>query len=317
MEKPKISVITPVYNEEESLPMFFGRVTAIMDKTGYPYEIIAVNDGSKDRSAEILAEHCKADKRIKAINLSRNFGQQPAFLCGLKNCGGECAILIDADLQDPPEIFPEMIAKWQEGYDVVHGIRKKRRGETIFKKFTSAAFMNALSDMSGVAMPKGSGEFKLYDRKVINAILSLPERSRYLRIQTAWVGFKEAFVEFDRAERELGETKFTVKKMLKTAETGIIPYSNKPLFISLKVGVFTGLCSLAAFIAFIVLACIGKPLPLVAWLFPSIGLALSVLLSANGITNVYLGYVYDEVKRRPVYIERDKINFGDENDNDR
>lgn len=314
MSKPKISVITPVYNEEECLPEFFRRVGAIMDETGYPYEIIAVNDGSNDRSFEIMAEYCKTNKRIKAIGLSRNFGQQPAFLCGLANCSGDCAILIDADLQDPPEIFPDMIAEWSKGYDVVHGIRRKRRGETIFKKFTSAAFMSALSDMSGIKMPKGSGEFKLYDRKVINAILSLPERNRYLRIQTAWVGFKETYVEFDRAERELGKTKFTVKKMLKTAEAGIIPYSKKPLSLSLKTGMFLGVCSIAAFITFAVLAIIGYALPLTAWIFPSIGVAVSLLLGANGISNVYLGYIYDETKHRPVYVVRDKINFEDDND---
>ena len=310
--KTVISVITPVYNEQESMPTFFKRVTAVMEKIGLPYEIIAVNDGSSDKSAEIIRDFCEKDKRIKTVEFSRNFGQQAAFLCGLENCSGDCAILLDADLQDPPEVFPEMIEKWKEGYDVVHGVRRVRKGETFFKKFTSAAFLKVLSNSSGIKVPANSGEFKLYDRKVINAVISLPERSRYLRIQTAYVGFKQAFVEFDRAERERGKTKFTLKKMIKTAETGIIPYSKKPLFLPLKLGAFIGICSIAAFITFIVLACTGCGLPLVAWLFPTVGLSTSLLLIAVGVASVYIGYSYDETKHRPIYIEREKINFEDE-----
>lgn len=312
-----VSVITPVFNEQESLPVFFERVTAIMESMGEPYEIIAVNDGSKDKSAEIIREHCKNDPRIKTVEFSRNFGQQAAFLCGLEYCSGKCAILIDADLQDPPELFPEMLKKWREGYEVVHGVRKVRKGETFFKKLTSKAFMHVLSSSSGINLPDNSGEFKLYDRKVIDAVLSLPERSRYLRIQTAFVGFKEAFVEFDRSERELGKTKFTLKKMLKTAEAGIIPYSKKPLTLSLKLGVMLNICSIAAFIVFIVLAATGNGLPLTAWLFPSLGLCTSLTLIAIGVAGVYLGYAYDEAKHRPIYIVREKINFGETADGKR
>lgn len=309
--KPTISIITPVYNEHECLPTFFKRVIPIMEKMGLPFEIIAVNDGSKDDSEQILREACKKDSRVKAVNFSRNFGQQAAFLCGLKNCSGDCAILIDADLQDPPELFPEMVEKWKEGYDVVHGVRRVRKGESFFKKFTSSLFIKLLTKQSGLDIPKNSGEFKLYDRKVIDTICALPEKSRYLRVQVAWAGFKQTSVEFDRDERTEGETKFTLKKMLKTAEAGIVPYSQKVLKLSGKVGVAFGILSLLAFATFTVLTCIGTILPLEVWLFPSIGLATSIILISNGITDLYLNYLYEDVKARPVYVERDKINFGD------
>lgn len=307
--KPTISIITPVYNEHESLPLFFKRVIPIMEKIGLPFEIIAVNDGSRDDSEQILREQCQIDKRVKAVNFSRNFGQQAAFLCGLKNCSGDCAILIDADLQDPPEIFPEMIEKWNEGFDVVHGVRRVRKGESFFKKFTSTAFIKFLSRASELDLPDNTGEFKLYDRKVIDTICALPERSRYLRVQVAWAGFKQTSVEFDRDERLVGETKFTLKKMLKTAEAGIVPYSPKVLKLSGKVGIIGAVLSALAFVTFIVLACVGISLPLTAWLFPAIALASSAILISNGITDLYLGYLYEDVKARPIFIERDKINF--------
>ncbi|MBQ7373968.1 MAG: glycosyltransferase family 2 protein [Clostridia bacterium] len=313
--KPTISIITPVYNEQDCLPNFFKRVIPIMEKIGLPFEIIAVNDGSKDDSEKILRDECQKDGRVKAVNFSRNFGQQAAFLCGLKNCSGDCAILIDADLQDPPELFPEMIEKWKEGFEVVHGVRRVRKGESFFKKFTSSLFINLLSKKSGFNLPKNSGEFKLYDRKVIDVICSLPERSRFLRVQVAWAGFRQTAVEFDRGERTEGETKFTLKKMLKTAEAGIVPYSPKTLKTSGKLGIVGLILSLLAFATFIVLTClsdvVGFTLPLTAWLFPTISLATSIILISNGITDLYLGYLYEDVKARPVYIERDKINFGE------
>ena len=309
--KPTISIITPVYNEHECLPTFFKRVIPIMEQIGLPFEIIAVNDWSKDDSAEILRAQCQKDKRCKAVNFSRNFGQQAAFLCGLKNASGDCAILIDADLQDPPELFPAMIEKWKEGNDVVHGIRRVRKGESFFKKFTSTMFIKLLSKSSGLDIPENSGEFKLYDRKVIDAICNLPEKSRYLRVQIAWVGFKQATVEFDRDERTEGETKFTLKKMVKTAEAGIVPYSPKVLKLSGKIGLIGGVLSCLAFATFIVLACFGITLPLTAWLFPTIAVATSIILVSNGITDLYLNYLYEDVKARPVYIEREKINFED------
>lgn len=311
MEKPIISIVTPVYNEEESLPAFYERVVPIMEKIGLPFEIIAVDDGSRDRSLEIITEHCKNDPRLKCVSFSRNFGQQAAFFCGLSSCSGDAAILIDADLQDPPETFPEMIAKWQEGYDVVHGVRRVRKKESLFKKASSAMWINMTRKLSELDIPKNVGEFKLYGRKVIDAIIALPERSRSLRTEVAWVGFKQTSVEFDREERKAGETKFTLKKMIRFAEQSTIPYSPKVLKFSGKLGIFGAVLSLAAFITFIVLAAIGKPLPLEAWLFPTIGLACSILLISRGISDLYLAYMYEDIKNRPIYIANKKINFDD------
>ncbi|MBE5742569.1 MAG: glycosyltransferase family 2 protein [Clostridiales bacterium] len=309
MTKPTISIVTPIYNEQECLPNFFKRVIPIMENIGLPFEIIAVNDGSKDKTPQILREQCQKDSRVKAINFSRNFGQQAAFLCGLKNCSGDCAILIDADLQDPPELFSSLIEKWKEGYEVVHGVRKVRKGESFFKKFTSSLFIKLLTKSSGLDIPPNSGEFKLYDRKVIDAICGLPERSRYLRVQVAWVGFRQTSIEFDRDERTAGETKFTLKKMLKTAEAGIVPYSPKVLKLSGKLGVVGCILSLLTFAVFTILAILKTALPLTAWLFPSIALATSIILISNGITDLYVGYLYEDVKARPIYIESEKINF--------
>lgn len=315
MEKPVISIITPVYNEEESLPTFYDRVVPVMEKTGLPFEIIAVDDGSRDKSLEIISEHCKNDRRLKCVSFSRNFGQQAAFFCGLSYCSGDAAILIDADLQDPPEIFPEMIAKWQEGYDVVHGVRRVRKKESLFKKASSAIWINLTRKLSDLDIPRNVGEFKLYGRKVIDAILSLPEKSRSLRTEVAWVGFKQTSVEFDRDERKAGETKFTLKKMIRFAEQSTIPYSPKVLKLSGKVGIFGVILSLAAFITFIVLTATGNPLPLTAWLFPAIALALSITLISDGITDIYLAYMYEDIKNRPIFIAAKKINF-DEDEND-
>lgn len=315
MEKPVISIITPVYNEEESLPAFYERVIPVMEKIGLPFEIIAVDDGSKDKSLEIISARCKNDRRLKCVSFSRNFGQQAAFFCGLSNCSGDAAILIDADLQDPPEIFPEMIAKWQEGYDVVHGVRRVRKKESLFKKASSAMWINLTRKLSDLDIPKNVGEFKLYGRKVIDAILSLPERSRSLRTEVAWVGFKQTSVEFDRDERKAGETKFTLKKMVRLAEQSTIPYSPKVLKLSGKIGILEAVLSLAAFIAFIVLAATGNPLPLVAWVFPAIALANSITLISDGITDIYLAYMYEDIKNRPIFIAAKKINFDEDENN--
>ena len=308
-DKPTVSIVTPVYNEKESLPRFFERVIPVMESIGLPFEIVAVSDGSRDGSEEILREYCAKDERVKAVFFSRNFGQQAAILCGFANASGDAVICIDADLQDPPEIFPRMIEKWQEGYEIVHGKRNVRKGESFLKKFTSTMFMKVLRNFSGLDVPQNTGEFKLYDRKVVDAIVALPERSRYLRAQATWVGFRSAEVCFDREERAVGETKYNYTKMIKLAESGIVPYSPKLLHLPGRVGRFGVAASLVCYLVFIVLACVGKPLPLVAWLFPTVFFCTSVLLALSSVTDLYLGYMYDELKRRPVYIEREKINF--------
>ena len=305
----KYSIVVPVYNEEQALPLFYERIIPVMDQTKENYEIIFVNDGSKDNTYNILVDLAKKDKKIKVIDFSRNFGQQAALLSGFTESKGEAVIDIDVDLQDRPEAILEMIAKWKEGYEVVHGRRTVREGETFFKKFTSTAYTKFVASITGLNIPAKVGDFKLFDRKVIDTICSLPEHNRFLRGITSWVGYKQTFVEFDRDKRSAGETKYNVKKLLKLAKDGIVANSDYPLSLPLKHGVFTAFISLICFLTFIVLACFKIFLPLTAWLFPSITLVASILMIHTGLTNLYISRIYDEVKGRPNYIIREKLNF--------
>ena len=305
----KYSIIVPVYNEEQAIPLFYERIIPIMEQTKETYEIIFVNDGSKDNTYHILVELANKDKRIKVIDFSRNFGQQAALLSGFKESKGDAVIDIDVDLQDRPEAILEMIQKWKEGYEVVHGRRTTREGETFFKKFTSTAYTKFVSTITGLHIPEKVGDFKLFDRKVINTICSLPEHNRFLRGITSWIGYKQTFVEFDRDKRIAGETKYNVKKLVKLAKDGIVANSDYPLSLALKHGTLICLLSVICFLTFIALACFKIFLPLTAWLFPSITLISSILMIQNGLTNLYISRIYDEVKGRPNYIIREKINF--------
>ncbi len=306
----KYSIIVPAYNEEKSLRLFYEAVTPIMESTGESYEMIFINDGSTDKTQEILREFSSADKRVKVCNFSRNFGQQAAFLCGLETATGDAVIAMDADLQDPPEVALQMIDKWKEGYEIVHGRRKKRTGETVFKKATAYLYYRFMRKITKMDMPKDVGDFKLYDRKVVNAILSMGEHDRLLRAQAAWVGFKQTFVEFDRPERVAGETHYTFKKMVKLAEAGIFPNTDYTLTLPIKLGFFLSLASLACFIVFTVLACCGIGFGgLTAWLFPSIGLAVGLILGCQGLANMHVNMIYKEVQNRPKYIISEKYNI--------
>ena len=306
----KYSIVVPAYNEEKSLQLFYDAVTPMMESTGEEFEMIFVNDGSKDETRNILNGLAEKDARVKACHFSRNFGQQAALLCGLEHASGEAIIAMDADLQDPPEVALQMIEKWKEGYDVVHGKRRKRKGETIFKKATAHIYYRFMRKITGMDMPKDVGDFKLYDRKVVDAILSMPEHDRLLRAQTTWVGFKQTIVEFDRPERVAGETHYTLKKMIKLAQAGVFPNTDYTLTLPIKLGVGLGLLSGLCFVTFIVLACLNVSFGgLTAWLFPSIGLATSILLVCQGLAGMHTGMIYKEVQNRPRYIVAEKKNL--------
>lgn len=306
---PKYSIIVPVYNEEQAIPLFYERIIPVMDTTKETYEIIFINDGSRDNTYSILKDLANKDKRIKVIDFSRNFGQQAAILCGFKEAKGQAVINIDVDLQDRPEAILEMISKWKEGYEVVHGRRTVREGETFFKKFTSTAYTKFVATITGLSIPAKVGDFKLFDRSVIDTICDLPEHNRFLRGITSWVGYKQTFVEFDRDKRVAGETKYNVKKLFKLAKDGIVANSDYPLSLSLKHGITLTILSSLCFATFIVLACFKIVLPLTAWLFPTIAFIASILMIHNGLTNLYISRIYDEVKGRPNYIVREKINI--------
>ena len=306
----KYSIVVAVYNEEKSLPIFYSTVKPMMDGLNEDYEMIFVNDGSRDKSEEILREIAANDERVKVCTFSRNFGQQAALLCGLEKSCGEAVIAMDADLQDPPEVALQMIEKWKEGYDIVHGKRRKRKGETVFKRASAALFYRLTRKITGIDMPADVGDFKLYDRKVVDAILSLGEHDRLLRAQTAWVGFKQTSIEFDRPERVAGETHYTLKKMVNLAASGIFPNTDYPLTLSFKLGLVFGIASVLCMITFIILSCSGVNYGgLVAWLFPTISLALSVYLINAYFTNVYVYMTYRETQNRPKYIVRETLNF--------
>ncbi|MBQ7163918.1 MAG: glycosyltransferase family 2 protein [Clostridia bacterium] len=312
MKGIKYSVVVAAYNEEESLPLFFSKVVPLFETLGETFEIIITNDGSSDGTEDILAQRCAADKRVKGINFSRNFGQQAALLAGLKESRGDAVIVMDADLQDPPEVALEMIEKYKEGYDIVHGRRKKRPGESVFKKVTARLYYKFIHRISNPKVPENVGDFKLYSRRAVDAILSLPERNRLIRAQAAWVGFRQTFVEFDRPARAVGETKYTLKKMVKLASDGIISNSYYPLYLALKAGILLGVLSAAAFLTFIILAICGVYLPLAAWLFPTVTLLFAIHLTIKGLTDIYTARIYDEVKNRPVYVIKDKFNSNED-----
>lgn len=306
----KYSIVVPAYNEEATLRLFYQTTVPAFETLNEEFEIIFVNDGSTDTTQEILAELAKADERIKVCRFSRNFGQQAALLCGMEQASGDAVIAMDADLQDSPKVALEMIEKWKQGYEIVHGKRRTRKGESAFKKRTADTFYKLASKITGLDIPQNVGDFKLYDRKVVNAILSMGEHDRLLRAQTAWVGFKQTFVEFDRPERVAGKSHYTLKKMVKLAQSGILPNTEAGLTLPIKLGIFLGVASVACFITFIVLACLRIDFGgLTAWLFPTIGLASSITLICQGMANLHTAMIYREVQNRPKYIVAEKLNL--------
>ncbi len=306
--KPTISLVTPCYNEQDIVADFYGAVTPVMQSLNEEYEIIFVNDGSKDNTLDRLSELADKDKHVKVISFSRNFSQQNAIYCGLKYASGQAVIVMDVDLQDPVEVIPAMVSKWREGYEVINGKRTKRKGETVFKKFTSWLYIRIMRKMTGLDVPTEVGDYKLYDRKVIDAILSLPEHNRFMRNMSVWTGFKQTNVEFERNARTKGETKYTLTKMVKLSVSSILPYTSRPLLWSLWLGFTLSTLSELAFVALIVLQCtIG--LPLVTWLFPTITLIGGMILTHMGIANMYSAHIYEEVLDRPQYIVSSTINI--------
>ena len=316
--KPTISIVVPVYNEEPVLVELYRRVRQVMDQTGESWELILVNDGSTDGSAEVMRQLYEEDPQVKGISFSRNFGFQEAVTAGLAHSRGEAIVLSDADLQDPPEVIPEMIALWREGYEVVYGVRAQREGETWFKKFTAKAFYRTIYRITSVDIPLDTGDFRLMDRRVVQAILRMPERHRFLRGMVPWVGFKQTGVRYDRQARYAGESKFqSVSQMLPFALDAITSFSYFPLQMATYLGFLIAAISLVAILVVISLRLFGQSdeltgqaTTLVAVLFLG-----GVQLISLGIIGEYLGRIYDEVKGRPLYLVDKKWGFdSDESD---
>ncbi len=304
------SVIVPLYNEELVIGESYKRLKKVMDCAEDNYEIIFVNDGSKDKTRDKVEEICKNDERIKLINFSRNFGHQAAITAGMDLALGDAVIVIDADLQDPPEVILKMIEKWKEGYEVVYGKRIKREGETLFKKITAKLFYRVLKSMTTVNIPVDTGDFRLIDRKVCDALIALPEKNRYVRGLVSWVGYKQTSVEFVRQERFAGETKYPFKKMMKLAFDGITAFSYKPLVIAGYFGGLTFLIGVIATIVVIIRDMINRTEVINFGLILAMNVMMfGMTLGSIGIMGQYIGRIFDESKGRPIYIIDSTTNY--------
>jgi glycosyltransferase involved in cell wall biosynthesis len=308
--KPEISVVVPCFNEDVVLPETTRRLTASMERIGRPFEIVYVDDGSKDDTASVLTGLHASDPRIRVVRLSRNFGHQIAISAGLEYARGAAVVLIDADLQDPPEVISEMVALWMQGYDVVYGTRRNREGETAFKTLTAKWFYRLVNRVSDVPIPLDSGDFRLLDRRVVDALLTMPERDRFVRGMVSWVGFRQVSVSYDRAPRHAGDSKYTLFRMARFAADGILSFSIAPLRIASVMGIVSfGLALLGG------LTAVGVGLASGRWVSPWAWVLLAVLflggaqLLCLGIFGEYLGRTYAENKRRPLYFVRETLGF--------
>lgn len=308
MTQPVFSIVAPAFNEEETLAEFYRHVRQVMDRLGEPWELIVVNDGSSDRTMEVLRQLHADDPRVCVISFARNFGHQIAVTAGLDHARGRAVVVIDADLQDPPEVIPELIARWREGYHVVYGVRAEREGETWFKLFTARLFYRLIGALTDVDIPMEAGDFRLLDRQVVDELRAMRERHRFIRAMTSWVGYRQIGVPYRRQPRFAGETKYPFRKMFRLAVNAITGFSDLPLklatmcgFILLAVGLLLGVVLLALRLA---------------GLAPLAGqgtvLTVAILLSGTqllflGIIGEYLARIYDEVRRRPLYTVQETL----------
>jgi len=301
-----ISIVVPLYNEAPNVDFLLGRLSSVCKQLDLSYEIVCVNDGSRDETLSCLIKNHHENPSIRVINLSRNFGKEIALTAGLDYATGQTIVPIDADLQDPPELIAEMLEKWREGYDVVYAVRRSRQGESWLKKFTADSFYRVISRMSRVSIPRNTGDFRLMDRKVVDALKQLPERSRFMKGLFAWVGFKQASVYYDRAPRYKGQTKWNYWKLWNFAIDGITSFSLAPLKVWSYVGVSLSLLALI-YASFLVLRTLiyGVDLPGYASIMVGVLFLGGIQLITLGVIGEYLGRVYEEVKGRPLYLVRD------------
>ncbi|WP_322506465.1 glycosyltransferase family 2 protein [Anaerolinea sp.] len=304
--KPVFSIIAPIFNEHDSLPELHRRVSAVMDGLGEPWELILVDDGSSDGSTDLIRQLAEQDERVRPVIFARNFGHQIAVTAGLDYARGDAVVIIDADLQDPPEVIPDLVARWREGYEVVYAVRTEREGESWFKLFTASLFYRIIFRITDVKIPLDTGDFRLLDRKVVNVLKTMRERHRFLRGMAAWVGFRQIGVPYKRAARFAGSTKYPFKKMLRLALTAITGFSYFPLQVATYLGFISAGLALI-FIPIVVIerlvgnqAFFGQATTLVSVLFLG-----GVQLISLGILGEYIGRIYDEVKGRPLYIVRE------------
>jgi polyisoprenyl-phosphate glycosyltransferase len=301
-----LSVVAPVYNEEQLIERFVQRTVAAL--ADYPFELVLVNDGSSDSTPQLLDRLADHDPRVRVIHLSRNFGHQAALTAGLEHAIGDVVAMIDADLQDPPELIATMIERWGEGADVVYAVRKQRQGETAFKLATASWFYKLFDKLAQVDLEPNSGDFRLLDRAALNALLSMTERSRFLRGMTVWVGFTQTAVPYERDARHAGETKYTLRKMLRFSLDAIASFSHLPLQLATYVGIISAGVAFIAIPVVIGLRLVDSYLPGFGSITIAILLLGGIQLIALGVIGEYVGRIYDEVKHRPLYIVREERN---------
>jgi glycosyltransferase involved in cell wall biosynthesis len=300
------SVVAPIYNEIGSLPELYRRVKEVMDSTGETWELVMVDDGSSDGSTERLRELAKEDKHVRPVIFARNFGHQIAVTAGLDYARGHAVIIIDADLQDPPEVMLDLIDKWREGYQVVYAVRAEREGETWFKRLTASAFYRLIYRITDVKIPLDTGDFRLIDREVVNVLNQMRERHRFLRGMSAWVGFRQVGVRYRRAARFAGQTKYPFRKMLRLALNAVTSFSYFPLQVATYFGFLSAGIAILAIPVVVVLRITGsqqltgQATTLIAVLFLG-----GVQLISLGILGEYIGRLYDEAKGRPLYIVKE------------
>lgn len=322
MAGPVLSLVLPIFNEEAIIPELDRRLRAFLTDVGSgvgdAWEVIFVNDGSKDRSLALLKELAAAEPRYKVLSLSRNFGHQMAITAGLDRANGEAVVVMDADLQDPPEVVRQMVARWREGFDVVFGVRSRRHGETVFKKLTAAIFYRLLRGMLGdVSIPIDAGDFRLMSRPVVLTLRALRERHRFVRGLVWWVGFRQTAVSYERPARFAGETKWPLRRMLHFAVDGITSFSTVPLRMATWLGVLAGVVALGGVGWALYSKFFGGVVRGWTTIMILVGLGSSAQLLMTGILGEYVGRIYEEVKRRPLYVVDSEVNLTGQDRSDR
>ncbi len=313
MERPKLSLVIPVYNEKETLPELDRRLRSFLAEVpgvGDAWEVVFVEDGSTDGSRQLLLDMVAHEQRYKLVGFSRNFGHQLAITAGVDRAEGEAVVVMDADLQDPPEVVAQMLERYRAGLDVVYGVRAQRRGETIFKRLTAALFYRMMRSVTGVSIPLDAGDFRLMSRPVVLTLRALREHHRFVRGMVAWIGFRQGAVYYTRDPRFAGETKYPLKKMIRFAVDGITSFSVVPLRIATWLGVLAGLCAVgvAIWAATVKLLGLGT-VPGWTTLMIAVAIGSSAQLLMTGVLGEYVGRIYEEIKRRPLYIVEQEVNF--------
>jgi glycosyltransferase involved in cell wall biosynthesis len=305
-----LSVVAPVYNEEATLDEFYARTCRALDPL--PFELVLVDDGSTDSSSEILTRLAADDPRVRVVCLSRNFGHQTALTAGLDHARGSAVVMLDADLQDPPELIPRMLDHWKAGCDVVYAVRRQREGESHFKLLTARWFYKLFGKLAQVELEPNAGDFRLLDRRPLDALRSMRERNRFLRGMTVWVGYRQASVAYDRDSRYAGETKYTIPRMLRFSLDAIFSFSHRPLQLATLLGFVISTLAFLGIVAVVILKLIGSYLRGFSTLTILVLLLGGIQLIAIGIIGEYVSRIYDEVKGRPLYLVRARMNISEE-----